>query len=309
MLISERAGRMYNKQLDVFVMAAELGSFSKAAEALFITPSAVIQQVNGLEERLGVRLFERSRRGITLTPAGSHLLTEGKELIARSNRLVSELRARGEDTQKQITLGVSLLHRSRLVYELWSKFLSVERDYRLNVINLQFTNRSASAFMQDADIIEGLDDGEMWQSRWSFLPLCRVPLACAVPKEHPLAGKQRLTMEDLKGETVITIRRGMAECLDRFADDLTSAGIDVQEASAYDLSVFSRCVLNGYVLQTPMCWHDIHPDLVTIPCDWDYALPYGLWHKNAPGAAEGFLRFVREAIADEGYAAMLIRNL
>ena len=58
---------MYNRQLDVFVKAAELGSFSKAAEALYITPSAVIQQVNGLEERLGVKLFDRSRRGIVLT--------------------------------------------------------------------------------------------------------------------------------------------------------------------------------------------------------------------------------------------------
>ena len=157
---------MYNKQLDVFIKAAELGSFSRAAEALFITPSAVIQQVNGLEERLGVKLFERSRRGIALTNAGSHLLLEGKELIARSNRLISELRAIGEGGNKQITLGVSLLHRSRLVYELWSKFLGVEKDYRLNVINLQFTNRNASAFMQDAEIIEGLDDGEMWQRRW-----------------------------------------------------------------------------------------------------------------------------------------------
>lgn len=301
---------MYNKQLDVFIKAAELGSFSRAAEALFITPSAVIQQVNGLEERLGVKLFERSRRGIALTNAGSHLLLEGKELIARSNRLISELRAIGEGGNKQITLGVSLLHRSRLVYELWSKFLGVEKDYRLNVINLQFTNRNASTFMQDAEIIEGLDDGEMWQSRWRFLPLGRVPLACAVPKGHPLAEKARLTVADLKGCTVITIKRGMAECLDRFADDLTNEGIDVQEAAVYDLSVFSRCVLGGYVLQTPLCWHDIHPDLVTIPCDWDYELAYGLWHKPAPGAAAArFLQFVREVIADEAYASMLMRYL
>ena len=301
---------MYNKQLDVFVKAAELGSFSKAAEALYITPSAVIQQINGLEERLGVRVFERSRRGITLTPAGMHLLKEGKELIARSSRLLSELHAYKTREQKEITLGVSLLHRSRLVYELWSKFLTEDQEYRLNVVNLQFANQNTYAIMQDADIIEGLDDGEKWQGTWHFLPLCRVPLACAVPRNHPLADKPRLSMADLKGNTIVTIRRGMAPCLDRFADDLTRQGAAVQEAQVYDLSLFSSCAINGYVMQTPMCWHDIHPDLLTIPCDWDYALDYGLWYKPEPSnAAERFLDFVRSAIADEAYAAMLVRNL
>ena len=301
---------MYNRQLDVFVKAAELGSFSKAAEALYITPSAVIQQVNGLEERLGVKLFDRSRRGIVLTAAGSHLLMESREIISRSGRLIEELREISSGGKRQITLGVSLLHRSRLVYELWSKFLGVEKDYRLNVVNLQFINRSATFFAQDADVIEGLNDGEMWQGKWAFMPLCRVPLSCAVPKDHPLAGRSRLSVDDLKGKTLVTIRRGMTPCLDRFADDLTRRGAVVQEVQVYDLSLFSSCAINGYVMQTPMCWHDIHPDLLTIPCDWDYALEYGLWYKPEPSnAAARFLDFVRSAIADEAYAAMLVRNL
>lgn len=301
---------MYNKQLDVFIKVAELGSFSKAAEAMFITPSAVIQQINALEERLGVRLFERSRRGIALTDAGRCLLTEGKELIAKSSRLVAQLRTLGDGGQKQLTLGVSLLQRSRLMYELWSKFLEVERDYRLNVINLQFTNRNATSFMQDPDIIEGLDDGEAWQKNWTFQRLCSVPLACAVPKGHPLAQKPLLTLEDLKGNTVITIKHGMAPCLNRFVEELTNAGVDVQEVYAYGLSLFSKCAINGYLMQTPMCWHDIHPDLLTIPCDWDYALDYGLWYKPGQNeAAARFLRFVQEVVADEGYASMMMRNL
>ena len=301
---------VYNKQLDVFVKTAELGSFSRAAQALFITPSAVIQQVNGLEERLGVQLFERSRKGIALTAAGAHLLSAGKDLIERSNRLTGELRAMAQGSKSQLTLGVSLLHRARLVYELWNSFLAEEKDYRLNVINLQAVSSSARAFVQDADLIEGLDDAEPWQKGWAFMELCRVPLACAVPKAHPLAKKSRLTLEDLKGYTVFTIRADACESLCRFVDDLSKAGIDVQLVDIYGHSLFSRCVLEGCVLQTPMCWRDIHPDLVTIPCDWAYELPYGLWHKPEPTpAAARFLAFVRGAVPDERHAAMLERSL
>ena len=58
---------MYNHQLDTFIRAAEAGSFSKAAEQMFITPTAVIKQINLLEDALDVKLFDRSHRGLTLT--------------------------------------------------------------------------------------------------------------------------------------------------------------------------------------------------------------------------------------------------
>ena len=53
---------MYNPQLETFLRAADAGSFSKAAEAAYITPTAVIKQINLLEADLGVRLFERTHR-------------------------------------------------------------------------------------------------------------------------------------------------------------------------------------------------------------------------------------------------------
>ena len=59
---------MYNKQLSAFVKTAETGSFTKAAKLLYLTPASLIQQVNTLEEHLGVKLFERSPRGAVLTP-------------------------------------------------------------------------------------------------------------------------------------------------------------------------------------------------------------------------------------------------
>ena len=51
---------MYNHQLDTFIVVADSGSFNKAAEALLISPPAVIKQINLLEDSLGVRLFTRT---------------------------------------------------------------------------------------------------------------------------------------------------------------------------------------------------------------------------------------------------------
>ena len=61
---------MYNHQLETFIRVADAGSFNKAAEESYITPTAIIKQINLLEDSLGVKLFERTRRGLTLTKAG-----------------------------------------------------------------------------------------------------------------------------------------------------------------------------------------------------------------------------------------------
>ena len=61
---------MYNPQLETFLCVAESGSFNKAAEKLYISPPAVIKQINLLEESLGLQLFVRSHRGLQMTKAG-----------------------------------------------------------------------------------------------------------------------------------------------------------------------------------------------------------------------------------------------
>ena len=61
---------MYNPQLETFLHVVDAGSFNKAAERLYISPPAVIKQINLLEESLDVQLFIRTHRGLVLTKAG-----------------------------------------------------------------------------------------------------------------------------------------------------------------------------------------------------------------------------------------------
>ena len=72
---------MYNPQLETFLRVADAGSFNKAAQKSYITPTAVIKQINSLEETLGVKLFDRSRRGLILTKAGCSMYQDAKYII------------------------------------------------------------------------------------------------------------------------------------------------------------------------------------------------------------------------------------
>lgn len=72
---------MYNPQLDTFICVGEAGSFSKAADKLYISPPAVIKQINSLENNLGVQLFARTHRGLVVTAAGESLYQDAKYMV------------------------------------------------------------------------------------------------------------------------------------------------------------------------------------------------------------------------------------
>ena len=89
---------MYNPQLDAFVKVADLGSFSKAAESMYISPPAIIQQINLLEASCGFKLFLRSNHGVRLTPAGQSLYEDAKTIIRLSQEALTKARRMAECT-------------------------------------------------------------------------------------------------------------------------------------------------------------------------------------------------------------------
>ena len=72
---------VYNPQIETFIKVADAGSFNKAAEELYITPTAVIKQINLLESSLNLVLFERTHRGLILTNAGKSLYQDAKYVL------------------------------------------------------------------------------------------------------------------------------------------------------------------------------------------------------------------------------------
>ena len=77
---------MLLRQMKYFTAVVECGSFTEAAEECFISQSAVSQQIQALENDLGVKLLHRESRGFSLTPAGEYFYRRARELLAEADR-------------------------------------------------------------------------------------------------------------------------------------------------------------------------------------------------------------------------------
>ena len=281
---------MYNHQLDTFLKVAEKGSFGKAAEDLFISAPAVIQQINLLEGECGVRLFERSNHGVRLTPAGSSLLEDTKTIIRLSRDAMSKARQIEQSGRTTVRIGTSLLYKCRLLPDIWTKINGQLPDLKIEILPLPETreNDAGDAVLGVRyDIREGVYCTIAQKDSCGFLELMRTPFCCAVAKGHRLAGMKELTLEDLNGEYLVMPIAGISVEMDAFRSEVVKRHPTVQiiDSNYYGVDTFMLCEVNPYVLITQQVYADIHPNLVTIPLAGNYDMPYGLMYAKSPSAA------------------------
>ncbi len=291
---------MFNPLLTSFVCVADSGSFNQAAEKLYISSTAVIKQINSLEKHLDLKLFERTNHGIRLTAAGQVIYRYAKQMFTLSEQAITQARMSTEIANRTFCVGTSILNPCRPFMDLWYQVNSFFPGYQLHIVPFEDDHADIltqiSALGVKFDFLIGACDSRQWLTRCRFLPLCRCPQSIAVPREHPLAGKKKLRLRDLYGETVMLVKRGDSPTVDRLRDDLERYPQIhlVDTPQFYDIEVFNRCVQTGCLLVTLDCWAEVHPSLVTIPVEWDHAIPYGiLYQLDPPEDVARFIEMVR----------------
>mgnify|MGYP002798580609 CR=1 FL=1 len=280
---------MYNPQLDTFLRVADAGSFNKAAEEAYITPTAVIKQINLLEDHLEVKLFERSHRGLVLTKAGKSLYQDTKYIIQYCKDSVTRAKNAMQEDGKIIRIGTSPMTPAQILVELWPKIHEHYPDIKFQLIPFENTPENAREILrnlgQNIDIVAGIFDDTMLKLRQcNGLELSRTPICCAVSLNHPLAAKDRLKITDLYGENLMLMHRGWSKFVDELRDDLWAnhPEIHIVDFDFYNVNVFNQCENSNDILMVTRNWENIHPLLKIIPVEWDYTIPFGLLYSSQP---------------------------
>ena len=274
---------MYNPLLDTFTAVADCKSFTKAAEKLYISPTAVMKQINNLEEHLNLKLTDRTPTGIKLTPAGEIIYRDAKFIMDYSKKSIADAVTKTKEYDTTFCVGTSLLNPAKPFMDLWYRLNHFFPDYKLHLVPFEDDHEGILSEIKELgvkfDFIVGVCDSKTWLSLCNFLPLGRYKKMIAVSRDHRLAGKRIVELSDLYGETLMMVKRGNSGVNDFLRNDLETnhPQIKIEDTPHfYDMSVFNRCAETGNVLLTIECWQDVHPGLVTIPVNWDYSIPYGL---------------------------------
>ena len=289
---------MYNQLLDTFLTVTDCGSFTKAAEQLYISPTAVMKQMNTLEKHLEVKLIDRTPSGIRLTSAGKVIYQDAKFMIDYSKKSILNAKAALLRYDTTFCVGTSLLNPAKPFMDLWYRVNKEFPAYKLHLVPFEDNHEGIlseiASLGEKFDFLIGVCDSKAWLNLCNMLPLGRYKKMIAVPRNHRLAEKSLIQLDDLYNETLMMVKRGDSGVNDFLRNDLerNHPQIHIEDTPHfYDMSVFNHCAETGKVLLTIECWQEVHPGLVSIPVNWDYSIPYGLMYSlDAP---EDVLRFVQ----------------
>jgi DNA-binding transcriptional LysR family regulator len=197
------------RRLRYFVAVAEQLNFRRAAEALSTSQPSLSQQIRALEAELGFPLFERTKRRVQLTRAGSVYLAGVREAIAEVE--ACELRARQAQAGLRGTLSIGAVgmvmidHLPRLVRRFRSDFPEVTLTVTIlrnpDIVGALRAGQIELAFANAVDPGRDVETLALWPLPWMIV----------LPADHRCAGRERVRLADLSGETLITHpRRGGA---------------------------------------------------------------------------------------------------
>jgi DNA-binding transcriptional LysR family regulator len=199
-----RGASLNLRQVECFVAAAEAGTMTGAAERQLLSQSAVSLAVAGLERSLGAELFIRNRsRGLTLTAVGRSFLPAARDLLAHAEDVRSQAEAAGGALTGRLTVGCFRTTAPFLLPVLLETFGRAHPEVELDFIEgtLDDIERALLegtceiAVMYDIGLGSGLDREPLYG---------RVPYVLVAP-EHPLAGRQALSLRELEGFDMVML--------------------------------------------------------------------------------------------------------
>lgn len=297
------------RHLRYFVAVAELGHISRAAEAVGIQQPPLSQQIKALERQLGVALFKRHPKGVTLTDAGQALLVDARRILdgvaAAEERMQRIARGLGGVLAVGFTSSVA-------AHAFTPKLL---RSCRRNFpgIGLQLSEANA------AELIERVGDGKLHCALLrvpvarpqgvTFETLLSEPAVLALPIDHPLAKaygpRDAVPLKALQGQSLILVRRpGAPGLYGNFLALLDRHGVEVVVVAELErmMSNLNLVASGAGITVVPTSMKGAHPNSVVyraLPARTRLEAPITIAYRKDElhGATETFLRLARRIAA------------
>jgi len=191
--------------LQAFTRIAALGTFQKAASALFLSQSALSRRISKLEEALGVRLLDRTTRRVRLTAVGRDFLPQARRLIEELETSFAGMREMAKHGSGQVALACVPTAAIHILPTVIREYSAKHPDNRIRILDVHANEVLQAVLRGEAEFgltLSGADESEIETE-----PLFDDPFVLACRKDHPLAKRRTVKWAELGEHRVITVGR------------------------------------------------------------------------------------------------------
>ena len=205
------------KYLVSFLTVAEEGSINLAASHLFISPSALMKQLNSVEEEVGTALLLRGKKGVALTDAGELFYQGLKELLPAYDDLLRKTRLTGRKSTKGIVIGSWSVACHSILPPIINYYQIRHPDAELVFRNIPGIDEMQKALeRKEIDVTFSFGGRSRATSRLHYVTLAREEPLLLIPANCDIGIKREYTLEDFSGRTLVVTDGSISGWFDRF---------------------------------------------------------------------------------------------
>lgn len=194
------------KQLEAFALVAELGSFTRAAKIMFMTQPAVSFQIRALEEQLGLQLLERAEKSVFLTDAGKLVYAEAKKIIAGYRNILEHVAQLQGLAKGTLILGASTIPGEYLLPQFLGEFKQKHPGVEL-ILEIGSTHRIIDLVLS-REVHLAVVGAVNPHPNLEYQPIFTDEVVVIVAGNHPLAGRESVSIAELTAESLIFREKG-----------------------------------------------------------------------------------------------------
>lgn len=272
------------RHLRYFITVAEELNFSKAALKLYTAQPSLSQQIKDLEEDVGVKLLNRTKRKVELTEEGAVFLEQARLTLAQADKAVAMARQVSQAKQQMLRIGFVPVAEMKIFPHILPNLRVQNPDLKIELLSLNNNEQMRLLKKGDLDLTFTRHNFNSDEIESQFV--IREPLIFLLPKDHPLAKYERIPFKALNGIDFIIPSAEQSLTLNQAILDFAKAhGIEFNIVQKADNILFNinsigmglGCtILPGYIAPLTMDNTVIRPLDVELP----YLDLYVSYHKN-----------------------------
>lgn len=185
------------RHLRYFITVAEELNFSKAALKLFTAQPSLSQQIKDLEEDVGVRLLNRTKRKVELTDEGAVFLEQARLTLAQADKAVAMARQVAQAKQQMLRIGFVPVAEMKIFPYVLPNLRVQSSDLKIDLLSLN--NNEQMKLLKKGDLDITFTRHNFNSDEIESLFVLREPLMFILPKDHPLAKYDRIPIKALNG--------------------------------------------------------------------------------------------------------------
>jgi len=242
------------RQLRAFIMVQQTGSFTKAAQELHLTQSALSGLVKELENNLALRLFDRTTRQLSLSVAGQTLLPAAKRVLNEVDALSDEIKSLKNLEQGEVKIAITQQLAAAKLPSILAKFKAQHPNIQLKIIDCGV--EAIQECVRDTTVDIGIGPERTLEHGLQQKLLFSLPFHLVVRPEHKFAQSQFIRWEQLKDQPLIALDGSFTQLL---ANDLAQHKLDHLIKAKYEQRFMSTALsMAKHGLGVTLCLPYVH---------------------------------------------------